>query len=90
MYWGMRWTNSGKLVAKRRQSDRRPNQRGASGPTAGGGVDIEEVLLGGGEGALDDEAKVSIDRRQAVAEVGEGIAIEDGQFCRFDGLDVKT
>ena len=29
---------------------------------AGGGVDIKAVLLGGGEGALDDEAEISIDK----------------------------
>lgn len=57
---------------------------------AGIGEDEEAVLLGCGEGPLYYETQIAIDLGQAVAEGGDGIAVEDGELGGLDGLDVET
>ena len=57
---------------------------------AGIGLHEEAVLLGGGEGALNDEAEVAVDLGKTIAEERDAIPVEDGESGRFDGLDVET
>ena len=57
---------------------------------AGVGFLKKAMLLGGGEGALDDEAEVAVHLRQAVAQGDAVIAVEDGELGGFDGLDAKS
>lgn len=56
----------------------------------GVGEEIEAVLLGGGEGTLDDETEIAVDLGQAVAERRDVVAVEDGEGRGFNGLDIKT
>ena len=57
---------------------------------AGIGLHEEAVLLGGGEGTLNDETEVAVDLWEAIAEEGDAIAVEDGKGGGFDGLNVET
>lgn len=56
---------------------------------AGVGKEVEAVLLGGGEGTLDDEAEVAVDLGKAVAERRDVVKVEDSERGGFDRLDVK-
>ena len=56
---------------------------------SGEGVDKEEVLLGSGEGALDDEPEIAVQQGHTIADTGGDGVIEDGNLGSFDRLDVK-